>query len=79
MAAQDIVLINANIKIAGPTLQKIVQTGKNIKGPDDKGIFHLDTADLVSDLISRFLVEQGFDDYVADPRHYEAILRESEG
>lgn len=79
MPSRDMVLINANIKIAGPTLQKIVQTGKNIKGPDEKGIFHIDTADLVSDLISRFLVEQGFDDYAADPRHYEAIFRDGEG
>ena len=74
MPPNEMVVINANIEIAGPTLQKIVQTAKNLKGPDEKGYFRIDTAELVSDLISRFLAEQGFDAYVADRRHYASIL-----
>ena len=68
------VVINAHIEISGPTLQKIVQTAKTLKGADEKGYFHIDTAALVSDLISRFLAEQGFDTYVADKRHYASSL-----
>ncbi|MBL0713749.1 MAG: hypothetical protein JJV98_08605 [Desulfosarcina sp.] len=75
MASQDDrVVINANIEISGQTIQQIVHTAKKIKGPDTKGHYHIDTADLVSDLISRFLVDRGFEEYVADRRHYTAIL-----
>ena len=74
MPQNDMVVINANIEMSGATLQKIVQTAKELKGPDKKGYFRIDTADLVSVLISRFLVDQGFDTYVADRRHYENSL-----
>lgn len=74
MPPNAMVVINAKITISGTTLHKIVQMAKSLKGPDAKGHFHLDTADLVSDLISQFIAEQGFDAYAADHRHYEALL-----
>ncbi len=74
MPPNNMVVINAHIEISGPTLQKIVQTAKALKGPDEKGYFRIDTAALVSDLISRFLAEQGFDAYVANGRHYANSL-----
>jgi hypothetical protein len=52
---------------------------KSLKGPDAKGHFHLDTADVVSDLISRFIAEQGFDAYTADRRHYATLLSDAKG
>lgn len=74
MPQNEMVVINTNIEISGLTLKKVVQMAKELKGPDEKGYFRIDTADLVSDLISRFLVEKKFDTYVADRRHYENIL-----
>lgn len=79
MPQNDMVMINTNIEISGPTLQKIVETAKKVKGPDSKGYFHLDTADIVSRLISRFIGEQGFYAYAADRRNYEACLSGEEG
>ena len=74
MPQDDKLIINTQIEIAGHTLQQIVSMAKKIQGPDAKGHFSIDTADLVSDLISRFLIDGGFEDYVADQRNYEKLL-----
>lgn len=74
MPQDDSVVINANLEISGQTLQQIVQTAKMLTGPDAKGHFHIDTAALVSRLISRFLIDGGFGAYVADKRNYAPIL-----
>ncbi len=74
MPQDNKVIINTQIEIAGRTLQQIVSMAKQIQGPDAKGHFSIDTADLVSDLISRFLIDGGFEDYVADKRNYARHL-----
>ena len=74
MPQDDKVIINTQIEIAGHTLQQIVSMAKQIQGPDAKGHFSIDTANLVSALISRFLIDGGFEDYVADQRNYERHL-----
>lgn len=74
MPQDDRVVINANIAISGETLQTIVQTAKHLQGPDARGHFRIDTAELVSGLISQFLFDRGFDAYAADARHYHAVL-----
>lgn len=67
-------MINTQIEIAGQTLRQIVSMAKKLHGPDAKGHFSIDTADLVSNLISRFLIDGGFEAYVADQRNYEKFL-----
>ena len=78
MSQNDNVLINVNLEIPGPTLQMIVQTAKSLKGPNARGHYRIDTAELVSHLISRFLLEGGFADYVAESRNYEGLLPPAE-
>ena len=67
------VVINVNVDISGRTLETIVQTAKALSGPDSRAHFRIDTADLVSHLISRFLVDGGFGDYVSEIRNYEGV------
>ena len=74
MPPADMVVINTNIEISGQTLQKVVATAKQITGPDAKGHFRIDTADLVSHLVWKFLIDAGFDTYASDRRHYESVL-----
>ncbi len=74
MPQDDRVMISANVAISAATLQKIVQTGKAIAGTNAKGHYRIDTADLVSGLISDFLEDQDFHTYIADPRHYETVM-----
>ena len=70
MPGNHTVLINAHIEISTLTLETIVDTAKQILGPNEKGHFQVDTADVVSEMISRFLAEKDFDSYVKEKSHY---------
>ena len=70
MVRDDIVRINANLEISGETLQRLVRTAKAITVADARGHYKIDTAELLSAMISRFLVERDFDAYVAEHQNY---------
>jgi len=67
---EDTILINANIEISVTALQAIVNNAKKAAGLDAKGHYRVDTADKVSEMISRFLIEKDFGSYVNIPEHY---------
>jgi len=71
----NMVRVNVTIDISGETLQRIVQTAKAIVGRTDKGHYRIDTADLLEDLMTRFIAERGFDTYVADRGNYGFLDR----
>jgi hypothetical protein len=75
----DKLTIHVNIEISGEALQTIVENGKAIVGRDEKGHFKVDTADLTATMISRFLDDKGFDDYVRNPDHYAFYFEGGEG
>jgi len=54
------ITVHVNIEITVTALQTIVENAKRIKGCDEKGVYHIDTADEVSKIISRFLLEKKF-------------------
>ena len=60
----ETILINANIEISVTALQTIVDNAKKAAGRDAKGHYRVDTADKVSEMISRFLMEKDFEGYV---------------
>ena len=62
--------VNVNVEITPETLQAIVANAKEIAGPNEKGFYHIDTADKVSEMISRFLRENDFESYVMDIGNY---------
>ena len=67
--------VNVTIEISGETLNTIVQTAKEIVGRNEKGHYRIDTADLLEDLLSNFIRENGFKDYVADQSRYGFLDR----
>ena len=67
--------VNVTIEISGETLNTIVQTAKEIVGRNEKGHYRIDTADLLEDLLSNFIRENGFKDYVADQNRYGFLDR----
>jgi len=71
----DVIRVNVNIEIAGTTLQKIVQTAKDIVGRNDKGHYRIDTADLLEDLLSSFIDKKGFETYIEDRENYRFLDR----
>lgn len=64
------ITINAKIDIAVDSLQTIVDNAKRISGADEKGIYRIDTSEQVNELISAFLENNGFGEYVKNPENY---------
>lgn len=56
-------LIHVNIEITATALQAIVSYAKQSAPKDNRGTYHIDTADQVSEIISRFLEEKDFEGY----------------
>jgi len=62
--------IHVNVEISAASLKTMVENMKQLTGRDEKGIYRVDTADKVSEMISRFLQTQDFDRYVKDIGNY---------
>jgi hypothetical protein len=67
---EEMILINVNIEISATALQTIVSNAKKAVGRDAKGHYRVDTADKVSEMVSRFLREKDFEGYVNSPDNY---------
>ena len=61
---KETIIVNANVEMTTATLQTIVENAKKKVGCDEKGVYHIDTANRVSEMISRFLLETDFENYV---------------
>ena len=67
----DKIFINVTIDIATSTLQTIVENAKKIAGTDEKGIYRVDTAQKVNEMVSSFLTKYDFDEYVNNLDNYK--------
>lgn len=71
MRAQETILeVRVNVEIPAATLHTIVENAKKLSGLNEKGYYEVDTADRVSKLISRFLVEKDFHSFIENLDHY---------
>jgi hypothetical protein len=68
--AEDMITVHVNVEITAASLQTIVDNVKHIAGRDEKGLYRVDTADKVSEMISRFLQENDFEGYVKHIENY---------
>ncbi len=68
--SKDTIIVHANVEISTEALQAIVENAKKITGRDEKGRYRVDTADKVSEMISRFLLENDFETYVKNIENY---------
>jgi len=62
--SKDTMVIRANVEMTTASLQAIVENAKKVAGRDEKGRYRVDTADKVSEMISRFLLENDFESFV---------------
>jgi hypothetical protein len=67
---QNTIVVRANVEMTTASLQAIVANAKKVSGPDEKGVYRVDTADQVSAMISRFLLENNFESFVKDIENY---------
>ncbi len=68
--SSDTITINAVVDISATALQEIVKMAKQLTGPDEKGVYRVDTADVVGAMISAFLRDNAFETYVKDEKNY---------
>jgi hypothetical protein len=68
--AKDMITVHVNLEITATSLQTIVENAKHIAGCDEKGVYRVDTADKVSEIISRFLQDNDFESYVKNIENY---------
>lgn len=61
---KDTITVHLNVEITTQSLQTIVENAKKKAGRDENGIYRIDTADKVSEMVSRFLLEKDFESYV---------------
>ena len=69
--SNDTIAVNVVVEVTPASLQTIVQNAKRLAGRNEKGHYQVDTADKVSEMISRFLLEKNFERYVTDSKNYE--------
>jgi hypothetical protein len=62
--------INRHLDMTAASLEAIVKNAKDLQGPDKNGLYRVDTAEKVSEMISRFLLEMDFEGYVKDIQNY---------
>jgi hypothetical protein len=72
--SRDMIKVHVNVEITAASLQTIVENVKRIAGRDEKGVYRVDTADKVSEMISRFLFENDFEGYVKDIENYWNLI-----
>lgn len=65
------IFINVTIDILPSTLQTIVENAKKIVGADKKGVYRVDTAEKVNEMVSAFLTKYDFDEYAKNPDNYK--------
>jgi hypothetical protein len=66
----DKLRIHVNIEISTVALQAIVANAKRMAARGPNGAYHVDTADKVSEMVSRFLEENDFESFVNDIENY---------
>ncbi len=62
--------IHSTLSIPADALETIVGNAKKITGRNEKGYYRVDTADMVSEMISRFLLEKDFISWAEDLDNY---------
>lgn len=68
--SKDTMVVRANVEMTTASLQAIVENSKKVAGRDEKGRYRVDTADKVSEMISRFLLENDFESFVKNIENF---------
>jgi len=68
--SKETITVNVNVEMTADSLQAIVENAKKVEGRDEKGVYRIDTADKVSEMISRFLQGNDFEGYVKHIENY---------
>jgi DNA repair protein RadC len=68
--SEDTIAVNVVVEMTTASLKAIVENAKRLSGRNEKGHYTVDTADKVSEMISRFLLEKNFEHFVKTAENY---------
>ena len=68
--SEDTIAVNVVVEMTTASLKAIVENAKRLSGRNEKGHYTVDTADKVSEMISRFLLEKDFESFVKTVENY---------
>ena len=68
--SNDTIEVHANIVMTTDSLKAIVDFTKKMAGMNENGHYRVDTADAVSGMVSRFLLEMDFESFVKNEKNY---------
>ena len=68
--SEDTIAVNVVVEMTTASLKAIVENAKRLSGRNEKGHYTVDTADKVSKMISRFLLEKDFEAFVSNQGNY---------
>ncbi len=68
---QDMVTVQVNLDIGVEALKSVVANAKAVAGKDDRGIYRVDTADKLGEMISRFLLKADFQGFAQNLENYK--------
>jgi DNA repair protein RadC len=68
--SEDTIAVNVVVEMTTASLKAIVENAKRLSGRNEKGHYTVDTADKVSEMISRFLLEKNFEHFVKTTENY---------
>jgi len=69
-ASKETLTVNVNVEMTAASLQAIVENAKKIEGRDEKGVYRIDNADKVREMISQFILENDFESYAKNIDNY---------
>ncbi|OPL16932.1 MAG: hypothetical protein AVO38_07075 [delta proteobacterium ML8_D] len=78
-ASKDTITVRVNVEITPVSLKTIVENAKKSAEPDQRGVYRIDTAGKVDEMISQFLLEKDFESYVKDTKNYKDLAVKNSG
>ncbi|MBW1671701.1 MAG: hypothetical protein JRJ43_04090 [Deltaproteobacteria bacterium] len=76
---KDTITVRVNVEITPESLKTIVENAKKSVGPNQSGVYRIDTAGKVDEMISQFLLEKDFEGYVKDTKNYKSFAIKNRG
>jgi hypothetical protein len=68
--SKETITVNVNVEMTTASLQAIVENARKAEGRNEKGVYRIDTADKVSEMISNFILENDFESYAKNIENY---------
>jgi hypothetical protein len=68
--SKDTITVNVNVEMTTASLQAIVENARKVEGRNEKGVYRIDTADKVSEMISNFILKNDFESYAKNIENY---------